>query len=855
MQQIKKTGVTKLFGIPGSGKSTHQSKEIKESIQLGGLEGNLITSFSKGAVGELVKRNLKEGTRLSKKEKKHFGTLHSICFHMLGSPVLVETKEHIDEFNTMYPDFALSSTTIDEDTLNTSAHTRGDLLMNKYMWYRSELKPFNKWETEIQDFHKAWETFKGARFDFLGLIEEVLKRDLYPAPKVKVMFVDEAQDLVPVEFQVIKKWYEKIPDGVISGDDDQCHLPGTQVLVIDEEKSKLRKTMQKAYGYMRLMKVEDLFEEERTKMLVSYNFESGELFPNYYEIQKMFFNKTIVKANDQEWTFNHRVYVSWGEIKETHCLCLAMTALGSLTAFTTELFKDKEFLPVKISQENKFRYLWILELGEKDEMLKEFPDEINTKTITEKYQVYLEYPFWSNSYIGKYDYDYPDGIFCVPAYYFLKLSLCLTGVDLTERRYPSTSYFQTDNVVPKITKIPVTEVSSRKEESFVYSFYVERDHNYIVCDEKKEVGILNHNCIYHFKGANPNLLLEYETDKIQILDHSYRVPHNILDYSMKWIKQVKRRQEKPNYKGNEKEGIINFSHLNFKNTTPLLKEIVKDIEKNKEVMVLSSCSYMLDPLKHLLKQEGIPFHNPFRLTRHDWNPLRFDKKRTPLNKRLFDFLSVLDDDEDLGELDASGFEDPFEDLFEEETPFSNLCGGEEKVRDAGDLFSDETLMIGKYWFGHQFKNWAFYTSGLWKRGGKKTAQETVDRAKIYEGMLKNLFKNENDVLKAINNDIEWFKSVLKKDSFNEYPFKILERYGKTKLIERPKLIIGTIYSMKGAEADSVYVIPDLSNKGFKNFSLFPDPIIRLYYVAFTRAKEKLTLLSPQSFKSVRWIKN
>jgi superfamily I DNA/RNA helicase len=73
-----KRGITKLFGIPGSGKSTYQTEHIREGLMYGGIEGNLITSFSRGAVAELVQRNLK-GVKLSKNERKNFGTLHSIC--------------------------------------------------------------------------------------------------------------------------------------------------------------------------------------------------------------------------------------------------------------------------------------------------------------------------------------------------------------------------------------------------------------------------------------------------------------------------------------------------------------------------------------------------------------------------------------------------------------------------------------------------------------------------------------------------------------------------------------------------------------------------------------------------------
>ena len=63
----------------------------------------------------------------------------------------------------------------------------------------------------------------------------------------------------------------------------------------------------------------------------------------------------------------------------------------------------------------------------------------------------------------------------------------------------------------------------------------------------------------------------------------------------------------------------------------------------------------------------------------------------------------------------------------------------------------------------------------------------------------------------------------------------------------PKLAIGTVHSFKGAEADTVILLPDLSPAGFRQLnSANPGPVIRQMYVALTRAKYRLVLCDASS---------
>jgi hypothetical protein len=87
----------------------------------------------------------------------------------------------------------------------------------------------------------------------------------------------------------------------------------------------------------------------------------------------------------------------------------------------------------------------------------------------------------------------------------------------------------------------------------------------------------------------------------------------------------------------------------------------------------------------------------------------------------------------------------------------------------------------------------------------------------------------------------------------DYPVRVALRGGVGSLIETPKIIIGTGHSVKGGESDVVYVFPDLSVAGMRQWEGHPkerDAIIRLGYVMMTRARETLVICEPSGTLSM-----
>jgi len=82
---------------------------------------------------------------------------------------------------------------------------------------------------------------------------------------------------------------------------------------------------------------------------------------------------------------------------------------------------------------------------------------------------------------------------------------------------------------------------------------------------------------------------------------------------------------------------------------------------------------------------------------------------------------------------------------------------------------------------------------------------------------------------------------------------VVSQHGAAALIEDPAVIVGTIHSVKGGQADVVYLFPDLSRAGRAQYDIpgpSRDSVIRLFYVGATRARDTLYICQRETASAI-----
>jgi superfamily I DNA/RNA helicase len=141
--------------------------------------------------------------------------------------------------------------------------------------------------------------------------------------------------------------------------------------------------------------------------------------------------------------------------------------------------------------------------------------------------------------------------------------------------------------------------------------------------------------IYSWRGATPDAVLDPEIpeDHKIFLKQSLRVRCAVHAQATRLILEVTRRQEKI-YEPRPEDGLcMQLSRGGYKSPEYwILKSLMRHLENGQTVMLLASCAYMLQPVIAVLRQTGIPFHNPYRKSAGFWNPLRQGRKGSSVNR-------------------------------------------------------------------------------------------------------------------------------------------------------------------------------------------------------------------------------
>ena len=219
-----------ILGPPGTGKTSTLLGLMEDELEKGTEPERIgFFTFTKKAVKEGKERAM-DKFNIGNKDLPFFRTLHSLAFRQLGlTRESVVSRSDIIDLNEKLNLRLTGRTTSDDGHVFGMTHddrlafienlARMRNVSLEQQWH--EVEDAVGW-FELERFARGLRLFKEDRLlvDYTDMLEQFLKEG--DVPVLDVMFVDEAQDLSPLQWAVVRKLAEKATRIYVAGDDDQA---------------------------------------------------------------------------------------------------------------------------------------------------------------------------------------------------------------------------------------------------------------------------------------------------------------------------------------------------------------------------------------------------------------------------------------------------------------------------------------------------------------------------------------------------------------------------------------------------------------------------------------------------------
>jgi len=213
---------TTIYGPPGTGKTTHILGLLQEDFKK--YEPNQIAfvSFTNQGVDEGKHRAMKKFD-LKAKALPYFGTIHSLCFKALGMErTNVIGKQHYRLFSEKIGINFCGHYTEDYSSPNDAYLHAVEMKKQNKLTHKRMLEDLNLNEYQYEYIETEIGRMKEQLNlkDFTDMLLDYTTTGK-PLP-VKIAYIDEAQDLTHLQWQVVDKMFGDAEQIIIAGDDDQA---------------------------------------------------------------------------------------------------------------------------------------------------------------------------------------------------------------------------------------------------------------------------------------------------------------------------------------------------------------------------------------------------------------------------------------------------------------------------------------------------------------------------------------------------------------------------------------------------------------------------------------------------------
>ncbi|KTG29727.1 UvrD-helicase domain-containing protein [Haloferax profundi] len=252
--------VTRLFGGPGSGKTTALLNKVEAILEQDdvSIRDILVVSYTRAAASEIRDRLAERLDINPRSLKGNVSTMHAKAYELLGlsrNDVVGEKdkQEFCEEYGLEFQDEysgagrrTARSTTIGNKIIATSQwlqRTRRDVADwydVPFQWNVEEVRlppevdpnaqegnkytptwPSDDDRIDIPEAIRAWRAYKGENglVGFADMLERVKQRAL--VPNVDYLVIDEFQDITTLQYDAYEEWKPHMKGVLIAGDDDQ----------------------------------------------------------------------------------------------------------------------------------------------------------------------------------------------------------------------------------------------------------------------------------------------------------------------------------------------------------------------------------------------------------------------------------------------------------------------------------------------------------------------------------------------------------------------------------------------------------------------------------------------------------